>query len=442
MARKKKKNEEELEITLDDDENTKSSKDDSNEKLQQAATSITKGVEENLTEEEKAAIEKGKNKSSDKKIETVEEFGNYDLSEDEQKEASSLTADLSSFIKSKVGDSLGQSTGVIDTLPTGIDLLDAVLGGGFGLGTMSVIAGNPGTFKSSLVGQVIGNSQKKFKGKMLSTYLDSESAMTKERLYQLGAKNPAITPYNDVTVESVFKTIEALCAFKAMKEILEYPGIVAWDSVANTTTDLEKADTETSINSVIGLRARILSVVLPRYVSKLKEHNMSMIAVNQLRDNIQMGPYNAAPDLRWMGDKTMPGGNALKFNAFHILLLKIRGDLKSDRWGFSGVRLDAKCIKNKLFTPNIPISLIVDFNTGISNFWTNYNFMKENKIIDGTAWQKFVSQPDIKWQATKGCKKKYDEDPEFRKLFDKTAKESIDKLIVEEYKAVEVPDDL
>jgi len=408
----------------------------------QLRNSVSKNLDSTLTEAEKEAIKVAKKEAKGKKIETEKDFKNKGLSKKEESDALDLAKELTSFVKSKVGDNIGQSSGIIETLPTGVDLLDAVLGGGFGLGTMSVIAGNPGTFKSSLVGQVIGNSQKKFKGKLLSAYLDSESAMTKERLYQLGAKSPAITPYNDITVEGVFKTIEALCAFKAVKGITEYPGIVAWDSIANTTTELERSDSETGVNSVIGLRARILSVVLPRYISKLREHNMSLICVNQLRDNISMGQFTPAPDLRWMGDKNMPGGNSIKFNAFHLLLLKVKGDLKPEQWEFSGVMLEAKCVKNKLFTPNIPIQLIVDFNTGISNFWTNFNFMKQNKIITGTAWQHLVEYPDMKWQGTKGCLKKYESDPKFKEAYDKVAQASIQKLIIDQYKTVSIPDDL
>ena len=258
----------------------------------------------------------------------------------------------------------------------------------------------------------------------------------------MGAKNPPINPYNDITVEGVFKTIEALCAFKAMKEICEYPGIVAWDSIANTTTELERADAETGVNSVIGLRARILSVVLPRYISKLRENNMSLLCVNQLRDNISMGQFTPAPDLKWMGSKNMPGGNSIKFNAFHLLFLTLRGDLKIEQWGFAGVKLEAKCIKNKLFAPNIPISMIVDFNTGISNFWTNYNFMNDNKLLPGSSWKHMLEYPEMKWQGTKGCLTKYENEPEFKKVFDESAKKAIQKLIIDEYKTVEIPDDL
>lgn len=427
-------------VVLDEDTNADANVQAEQEaKIRKTSDNISKDLDSKLSPAEKKKIEENKNKPK-KEIEKIDDFGDYKLSKKELKDALSITGDFTAFIKDKVD--IEPNTGKIETLPTGIDYLDAILGGGFGLGTLAVIAGNPGTFKSSLLGQIIGNSQKKFKGKMLSTYLDSENAMTMERLYQLGVANPPIKPYSDITVEGIFKTIEALCAFKALKDMPEVPAIVAWDSVANTTTDYEKADAETSINSVIGLRARILSFVLPRYVSKLREYNMSLIAVNQLRDTIAMGPYAPAADLRWMGKKNMPGGNALKFNAFHLVLLKIKGDLKVEQWGFNGIVLEAKCIKNKLFTPNIPIELIVDFNSGISNFWTNFHMLKTHGYIKGAAWQQFISNPDMKWQATKGYLKQYESSPEFREVVARNVSLCLETEIISKHKAAEIPEEL
>jgi len=402
------------------------------ELLAESAAEISKGIA--LTDDEKKEIEtKKKSKKSPKNVEVNEAWLTTDELTDEELDLSkALQADLSSFINSKTG--LEEGTAKVDTLPTGIQLLDAVLGGGFGVGTFSMIAGNPGTFKSSLLGQIIGNSQKKFKGKLLTSYLDSESAMTMKRLWQLGARQPAVKPYSDITVEDVFKTIEAICSFKILKSIEEVPAIVAWDSVANTTTSVEKKTPDLDINKVIGLRARILSFVLPRYISKMKEHNCSLIAVNQLRDKLDMGQYAAAADLKWMGDKTMPGGNSLKFNAFHLLLLKTKEDLKEEQWGFSGITIEAKCIKNKIFRPNIPVKLIVDFNHGISNFWTNYKYLTELKLIQAGGWSYLKALPDVKWQGTYKAQALYDENTNgFRDAFDAAVIEAIQINIIDKY---------
>jgi hypothetical protein len=94
------------------------------------------------------------------------------------------------------------------------------------------------------------------------------------------------------------------------------------------------------------LKARLLSALFPRYLPKMKENKISLIAVNQLREKMAMGPYSPAADLKYLGsDKEMPGGQSIKYNAFHLLLLKNLGDIKFDQYGFNGIKLEAKCDK-------------------------------------------------------------------------------------------------
>lgn len=402
---------------------------DNTEKLQEAASNINI----DLTEEEKQEITKNKqNKKEEKEIvEAEDDWKGLNLSKEETKQSVELHQELNGFINKKV--EIEQSVGVVETLPTGIDLLDAILGGGFGIGTFSVLVGNPGTFKSSLLGQIIGSSQKKFKGQLLSQYLDSENAMTTNRLAKLGVKHPPLRPYCDVSVEDVFKSLEAVCSFKDLKNCSHIPSIIAWDSIANTLAQAEREASKDDVNKTIGLKARVMSYIIPKYLNKMKQYNTTLMAVNQLRAQMQMGPFGGQNDLKYLGDKDMPGGNAIKFNAFHILLLKQRADIKQDEFGFNGIHLEAKCVKNKLFTPNITVDLIVDFNTGISNFWTNYQFLAKNNYLTTGPWNYLKSIPNKKFRKSE-AKQMYDEDSEFKEAFDNNVKEAINTLIIEKYK--------
>jgi RecA/RadA recombinase len=387
-----------------------------------------------LTEDEVKIIAENKKIIDSKKrkinvpIET--DWKDASLTEDEIKYAELLSRDILDFVIQKTDTK--ESSGIIDTIPTGIDLLDTILGGGVGSGTLTLIAGNPGTFKSAIAGQILANAQKKFRGKTSSHYMDTESAMTTKRLMSLGVSNPPIKPLDDITIERVFKVLEAIISYKELKKLVDIPSTVVWDSVANTTTEIERTDTTLDINKVIGLRARILSFMIPRYVSRLRDYNISLIAINQLRDKIEMGRFAPAADLRWMGEKSMPGGNSLKFNAFHLILLKVKGDIDSKKFGFSGVTLEAKCIKNKLFTPNVPIQMIVDFNKGISNFYTNYNFLIDNDIIKSSAWQEMPNY-NSKFRTIE-AENLYNKDKEFKLAFDAHVKTSL-KIFAEKCQA-------
>lgn len=366
-----------------------------------------------ITEEDKKKVSK---KQQEQKVTVTNEAD----------EIAQLSSDFSEFVNSKV-EIDNSDGGNIEKIPTGIDLLDAIAGGGFGIGCFTMIAGSPGTFKSALLGQVIGSGQRKFNGRLLTTYHDSETAMTSQRLASMGVVNPPVEPYTDVTIENIFKTIEAVCAFKELRNLKEIPSIVAWDSIANTET--AKARTTDDINATIGLKARMLSQLFPRYLPKMKQYKIALIAVNQLREKLDMGMFSAPSDLQHMGNKDVPGGQAVKFNAFHLLFLKNGGDLKFEQYGFNGIKLKAAFIKNKFFRPNIPVTLLVDFNSGISNFWTNYNFLVDAKKIQSGAWNWFLSIPETKFR-TKDAKELYNTDAKFKAIFDKELQETIKSEIL------------
>lgn len=355
-------------------------------------------------------------------VEIIEE-----VSEDD--EVNKLYSELYTYIEKEVEISTGSGAKAI--IPTGVDVLDAILGGGFAVGAMSVITSLPGCGKSTLAGQVIASAQKLFSYKSLNIYIDSEHATTTSRLAALGVLKPKLKPYVDVTVEKVFKLLEGICLFKNSKKLIEIPNVVVWDSVANTLSQKEKETIDP--NTVIGYKARLLSLLIPNYVEKCSSYNIAFIVVNQLRDQVQIGNFAPAKDLKFLsGGKTMPGGNTLKFNAFHLLELAISTKLTSDMYGFDGFKVTAKCAKNKIFPINIPVTLIFDHNRGFSNFWTNYEFLKEAKRLTAGAWNYLTKLPDKKFR-TKDVLKIYNEDEDFRNTFDEEVNSAIKTDIIEKY---------
>lgn len=352
--------------------------------------------------------------------------------DENEKLTEELFSEFSSFLETKAD--IKPDRGVKDTISTGIDLLDAILGGGFAIGALDIIVGQPGSGKSMIAMQALGQGQRQFNGKMLGGFLDSEEATTKIRLANLGVRHPPMRPYSDVTVEKVFKFIEGLSVFKKQKEIVDIPSMVIWDSIANTLSEKER-ETDNP-NEVIGYKARLLSILVPKYVAKCAQHNICFLAVNQLRDVINMGQFAPPKDLKFMSaTKDMPGGNVLKFNAFQLIEMKVKtaivGD-KADKYGFEGIISKIKCVKNKLFPPNIEIEIVGSFTSGFSNFWTNYNFLAEKKALNTGAWNYLVSYPDKKFR-TKDAPSLYKEDEKFKEEFDKSVKETIQTEIIEKY---------
>jgi len=349
--------------------------------------------------------------------------------EDDEKVAKELYDEFSTFLEDKAD--MKPELELKKTIPVGIDVLDAVLGGGFAIGALSIIVGQPGSGKSMLAMQALAQGQREYNGQLVGGYLDSEEATTTIRLSNLGVRYPQLKPYTDITVEKVFKFLEGLCLFKEKKKIIETPSIVVWDSIANTLSEKEREAED--VNQVIGYKARMLSILIPKYVAKCGQHNVSLIAVNQLRDVIKIGQFAPAKDLKFMSaSKDMPGGNVLKFNAFHLLEMKVGKLLEQEKYGFDGVITKVKCVKNKLFPPNIEVELMGSFTTGFSNFWTNYNFLINTKRLSSGAWNYLVSMPDKKFR-TKDAEKLYYKDVEFKEKYDEAVKEAIQTEIIDKY---------
>jgi RecA/RadA recombinase len=273
----------------------------------------------------------------------------------------------------------------------------------------------------------MANAQQLFKDPIVA-YLDSEQSTTTTRLANLGVVNPRIKPYDNMTIEKVFKILEGVCLFKESKKIINTPSLIIWDSIANTLSqkEIEAED----MNKVIGYKARLLSLLIPKYVAKSAQYNICFLAINQLRDVLDMGMFSAPRDLKFMSStKDMPGGQTLKFNAFQLLEFKHGGVIDIEKYGISGVKAKIKAVKNKLFPPNIEVEVLGDFSRGFSNFHTNYNFLVSTERLSSGAWNTLVSYPTKKFR-TKDAFETYNTDPAFKEAFDSSVNEALNSEIL------------
>lgn len=367
-----------------------------------------------------------KDKPTPEESKNLTEKETVGLVDDETKD---LYNEFRSFleVKSDIKEEVNDTKQVI---PTGIDLLDAMMGGGFAVGGLNITIGTPGSGKSMLSMQALAGCQKKYEDPICS-FLDSEQSTTAIRLASLGVTNPKIRPYGEMTVEKVFKFLEGLCLFKEQKGIIDTPSAVVWDSIANTLSQKEiEADDP---KQVIGYKARLLSLLIPKYIAKASKYNIAILAINQLRDNVDMGQFSPPADLKFMSHtKTMPGGQAIKFNAFQLLEMKHAGALDAEKYGINGIKAKIKTVKNKLFTPNIEVELLGDFVRGFSNFHTNYNLLVNTNRLKTGAWNYLVEYPTKKFR-TKDALDTYINDEAFKKAYDESVKDAINTEIIDKY---------
>lgn len=403
-----------------------SNKDDTNDKTELVASENELAMDDELKAEDSAkmseALSSIKVDAEDIKLKKIDT-----KKLDDENEILELYAEFNDFLVVK-GDMKAEIEEKL-TVSTGIDVLDAILGGGFPVGALSIVVGNPGSGKSMLTNQCMGAAQKQYKG-LLATLLDSEEATTSQRLSNLGVNNPKINPYQDVTVEKVFKMLEVMCLFKEKKGMVDIPSILCWDSIANTSSQREREVED--LNQAIGFKARLLSFLLPKYIAKCSKYNIAFLAVNQMREQLAMGQFAPAKELRFLSTgKSLPGGQSLKFNAHTLLEMKAKGVLDPLKYGFDGILVTATTVKCKIMPPNQTVELIGNFLTGFSNFRTNYHFLVKHKRLKSGAWNYLSADPEQQKFRTKDAEILYNEDARFKSEFDKAVKECIQVEIID-----------
>jgi len=351
---------------------------------------------------------------------------NIDNSNNESADDSpSLVEELKKFLKKTIDVEMDEDDSPGIFIPTGINLLDKILGGGIPNRIVQFI-GEAGSGKTALACKIIAAGQKKFGENFVSVYIDTEQSITQNRLNQLGCVYPVGIINDGITLEKVFSIIDNLCEFKEKYKLLDYPSCVVWDSIANTLS--EKSMSETEISAGIDDAPKILKHLISRYLPKIKKYNISLLCINQLRDKIVMNPYAGVDrQLTFLAaNKKIPGGTALIYNSSQILYIKQRE--KVDDYGFKGVKVSMFTAKNRFFTPAVEIDTIYDFSRGFLNFWTDYEFLKKNKRITvNGGWVSLLHYSGGKC-FQKEVLNKYKTDEEFRKEWNNNLREALDEL--------------
>jgi len=332
----------------------------------------------------------------------------------------------------------------IETIPTGIDLFDTILGGGIPVGKLVLITGAPGGGKTSLAISMISSLQKRYKN-ALALYLDAEQSMGKKRLEEFDVDTDrTILISQDLTVEKVSKIISKATAYRENKKYKDIndPFFVVWDSESATMTNKQLAANDDP-SKVLGQKSNMLSLVIPKLVNVANKYKMTFIVISQLRDKISMNPFASnSPDLKGLGDKRITGGNVMRFHPFQIIYMRPKEDVDIDAYGFSGVVSEVKLIKNKLFRPNIKINIVLDYIRGYNDFWTREYLIRQYKGIKGTAWQYLDNYPDVKFRKS-DILNMYNTNETFRQKFDElyyTYKEELLKSTVLDTTAVDLDD--
>lgn len=256
-------------------------------------------------------------------------------------------------------------------------LISGRLDGGYPVGRITEIDGDPGTGKSLLCEMAMADPSLD-----LIIYLDTEAAMNVEFLKFLGV-NPSKVLYMPIdTVEQINiaaqEILDTIVMNKTNKKVL-----MIIDSIALATTEKE---IDPDSGQDMGYKARLLRGFFRVYARKIEKHNIALLITNH---------YTQKIGVMYGSNKTTTGGTALSYAASVRLDLKVSDidiDKKIESIGASAVTIRAKTEKNRIFSPKRSIKFVLDFDKGVDRYSGLFQILLDFGLAEKAgAWCKLPS---------------------------------------------------
>lgn len=259
-------------------------------------------------------------------------------------------------------------------ISSGCTLLDCVLGGGWPLGRISNIVGDKSTGKTLLAIEACANFARQFpKGNIW--YRESEAAFDEDYAEKLGLPVDRVDFGSDgletawETVEDIFEDLD-----KQLDKAGNKPGLYIVDSL-DALTDRSEQKRKIDQGSFGTQKAKLMSEILRRSKRKIKATNTHLMIISQVRHKIGV----------LFGEKlTRAGGDALHFYAsqelwlshLKTLMREIRGQKRA-----TGVRILAKCKKNKIAQPFNTCEFKIRFGFGVDDLEASLEWLEAVNML-------------------------------------------------------------
>lgn len=287
---------------------------------------------------------------------------------------------------------------------------------GITAGSYVLFIGKPSTSKTSTAVKIAGNIVRNFDhGTVI--HFDMEEAMNYSRIQALtklpmndmmdgkyilrqekltlgDIKSTILRLYNEKVTNAEKYTYDTgkLNEFGEPIKLLE-PSVIILDSIATISTGLEdgsakaleKAEevmSQTERMRLTGEIGRFFNDVL-KY---LREANITLIAINQIKQNPQMGFVKSPAEVMYLKqDEHCPGGYAPLFNAQIMLKFVAVGSEKytDEDDGFSGFKVRAEIIKSRVSAAGKYVNLVYDKNVGVDMVRSTVDYAKDMGLVSG-----------------------------------------------------------
>lgn len=232
---------------------------------------------------------------------------------------------------------------VDDFIPTFIPQIDRICGGGIPLQRVTEVYSPEGVGKSTFMIELTKACSKLG---VKTFYIDGEGTADPKRFAELGV-DPSNTyvaaPDDDKDVMTIEYAGELLLKIIDKFRQTQEPIVVIVDSIGGIPTQAEM-DTKLDEEGQRGRKAAAVTKLVTKLNALIKKTNVSVIFINQVRDNQNMkSPYDV---------KTIrPGGRALGFADSLRLELKKGSQIKDTDKNYLGHVLHVKTDKSKVSRP-------------------------------------------------------------------------------------------
>ncbi len=255
---------------------------------------------------------------------------------------------------------------------TGSTLLDLAISGGVfptgGLpgGILVEIFGPSSTGKTVLLSEIAGAIQRR--GGLVQ-FCDPEGRLNKQFALLFGLDVDAIEYSMPDTISEVFEPIR-----KWKPDPIDgVPHGIFADSLTALSTEMELDDKDPYGTR----RAKEFSEKLRMVCRGFVEHNILMVCSNQVRQNINAGPFEQK--------YYSPGGEAIGFYSSVRLRCSLRERTKKTRKirgqehsSVIGVKIEVQVFKNSIWAPYHTAPVHIRFDYGIDDVSANLQYIKTN----------------------------------------------------------------
>jgi len=251
----------------------------------------------------------------------------------------------------------------VDVIPTGNFGLDLALQvGGLPKGRIVEIFGGEGLGKTLLSLSTVAECQA---AGGLCAYIDTECDVDPDRAAQLGVNLQELVFAQPESGEEALEILDTLVRTGCFD-------LIVIDSVAAMTP---KAELEADMDELqVGLQARMMAKGLRKTRHAIKENNVCVIFVNQIRDKIGFMAN---------GGTTSPGGRALKFYSSVRIEFKKMKSLTDSKTGEStGNTVKALLLKNKVGRPMKSVEYDIMHGLGFNNFGFILGMAVKYKLLE------------------------------------------------------------